>query len=232
MEIKKNKPNMDITKLRIMVYGPPKIGKSTFATMNPRALILDADNNGTQFLDCFRIPINDWEEMKKMLKDIVDDERFDTIVLDTVDMFWHLCRKYVCKQNGIRHESEDKGFGRIWDFVKTEWMNFIGFFNKANKGVWFVSHAIEKEKKIDGVPRTVVTPTLPGTASRMVMAMCDEIFYIDQDEEGKRKMFLVPQSGIECGGRLSNFGLNKDISFDNEKECYDKIINILKGSKK
>lgn len=232
LQIEKNIPDINITKLRIMVYGPPKIGKSTFAAQNERAVFLDTDNNGTAFLPCFRVPTFSWTDLKKTLGEIKNDDRFDTIVFDTVDMAYQLCRQHVCAANGVAHESEDKAFGRLWDLVKTEWIKMVAFIQSLNKGMWMISHSIQKEVKIDGVKRSVVTTTLPGSAQRITMALADQIFYMDTNDKGKRQLYMLPQDGVECGGRLASYGLNKNIEFDNESELFQKITNILKGNKK
>jgi hypothetical protein len=231
LSIEKNVPEINITKLRVMVYGPPKVGKSTFATQNERAIVIDTDNNGTAFLPCFRVPTFSWTDLKKTLGEIKNDDRFDTIVFDTVDMAYQLCRQHVCGTNGVAHESEDKAFGRLWDLVKTEWMKMVSFVQSMNKGMWMISHSIQKEVKIDGVKRSVVTTTLPGSAQRITMALADQIFYMDTNDSGKRQLYMLPQDGVECGGRLAAFGLNKNIEFGTESELYQKITTTLKGEK-
>jgi hypothetical protein len=232
LQIEKNTPDINITKLRIMVYGPPKIGKSTFAAQNERAVFLDTDNNGTAFLPCYRVPVFSWSALKKAIGEIKDDPRFDTIILDTVDMAYQFCRQHVCAENKIAHESEDKSYGRAWDMVKTEWMKMVAFIQSLNKGMWMISHSIQKEVKIDGVKRSVVTTTLPGQAQRLTMALADQIFYMDTNDKGKRQLYMLPQDGVECGGRLAAYGLDKNMEFDKESELFQKITNNLKGNKK
>ena len=226
----KNKPVRDISKLRTLIYGPPKIGKSTLATQNPGALVLDTDNNGTEFLECFRVKISTWMDLKLALGELkkerdAGNERFNTIVIDTVDMAYQLCRQHVCAENGVNHESEDKSFGRIWDLVKAEWMKMIAFANSLGVGITMISHSVQKEVKIDGVKRTITTLSMSDKPGRMVTALADVIIYIDEDENDTRTLFLKPQAYLECGDRTK--ALTENIKFQTEKEAWDKLTGAM-----
>jgi hypothetical protein len=218
----RNTPVIDIAKLKVVIYGPPKVGKSTLATRNPKALVLDTDSNGTAFLDCYRVPIDNWETLKMTLGELAamkkEDCKFDTIVLDTVDQAWNMCRAHVCKQFGVVHESEDKGFGRVWDAVKQEFMKAVAFITSNGWGLWIISHSITKEVKIGAQKRNVTCFTLPDKAGRLVAALADIIIYMDDDDEGKRTLFLRPTDTLECGDRTKQFTDN--IKFTTEEEAY------------
>jgi hypothetical protein len=225
----KNIPEVNPTKLRVVVYGPPKVGKSTFAIQNPKALVLDADNRGTQFLPCFRVDITSWAHLKETLGELNEQVKkgecqFDTIVFDTVDMIHSLCRYHVCKQENVGHESEDKAFGRIWDLVKGEFMRCVAFIGQMNMGLWMISHSVQREQKIDGVKRSVTTTSLSGATARVVHAMADHIVYIDTDDNGKRTLYNVPQDGVEAGGRI---GIRQNIKFETEAEAYSLFLKNL-----
>lgn len=229
-------PTIDLASQRLVIYGPPKVGKSTFATQNKDALVIDCDNNGTAFLNCLRVPVFSWDELKKTLGEVAKERqdgnhRFKTIILDTVDGAYQFCRQAVCAANGVAHESEDKAFGRLWDMVKTEWMKMVTYTQSLDVGLWMVSHSTQKEVKISGVKRTVTTTSLSGTAQRMIMALADEIIYIESEEDGSRTLYLIPQDGLECGGRLARFGLDKNINFRQESEAYAKLIEAIKPNK-
>lgn len=226
----KNKPIRNIAKLRTLIYGPPKIGKSTLAVQNPQAIVLDTDNKGTEFLECYRVPITNWNDLKVTLGEIKKERdegnsRFGTIVIDTVDMAYQLCRQHVCAANGVNHESEDKSFGRIWDLVKTEWMKMVAFVNTMDVGLTMISHSIQKEVKIDGVKRTVTTLSMSDKPGRMITALADVIIYMDEDENDTRTLFLKPQAYLECGDRTK--ALTENIKFQTEKEAWAKLEGAM-----
>lgn len=227
----KNVPTRNIAKLRTLIYGPPKIGKSTLATRNPKCIVFDTDNKGTGFLDCFRVTISSWIELKQYLGDLKverdsGNNRFDTVVIDTVDMAYQLCRQHVCAANGFQHESEDKAFGRTWDLVKTEWMKMVAFLTSMDVGLTMISHSVQKEVKIDGVKRNITTLSMSDKPGRMVTALADVIIYMDEDESGTRTLFLKPQAYLECGDRTKV--LTENIKFQTEEEAWNKIEGVMK----
>ena len=232
LPLEKNVAQIDPKKLRVLIYGPPKIGKSTFVTRNPKALVIDTDNNGTEFLDCYRVVCQDWTLLKQILGEAVKDDRFDTIVIDTIDRAHQLCRDEVCKRNGFSHESDDaKGFGRMWDMVKAEFTKMIGYVSAGNKGLWMVSHSITKEVKIGNVKKQVTTMSMSDKPGRLVTSVADIILYMDGDETGKRTIFVKPEDSLECGDRTK--ALTENITFTTEQEAYDTFIKKFeeKGQK-
>jgi len=49
-------------------------------------------------------PVNSWSEFKMILRQLKDEqvkERFETIILDTVDIAYSYCEKYICANNGV-----------------------------------------------------------------------------------------------------------------------------------
>ena len=47
------------------------------------------------------LPINSWADFRKALRQLKDEEikkKFETIIIDTVDIAYDLCEKYICDQ--------------------------------------------------------------------------------------------------------------------------------------
>lgn len=223
-----NVPVIDPNKLRVTIMGQPKSGKSSFATQNPKAIVIDTDSEGTQFLKCYRVSTTDWDTFKKTLGELALPEnidRFDTIVIDTIDMLWQKCREHVCAKNGVAHESEDKGFGRLWDLVKSEFMKAIAFINKNGWGVWFITHTVIKEVKTQGIKKQVTTTTLPASAARVVMAMSDIIMYLDVNDDNTRTLCVKAEDTLECGDRTGMMTTN--IKFNSPDEGYKAFLSTF-----
>jgi len=223
-----NVPVTNPSKLRVTIMGQPKSGKSSFAVQNPKAIVMDTDNEGTQFLKCFRVSVTDWVTFGQALAELAKPEnkdRFDTIVIDTVDMLWQRCREYVCNKNGVNHESEDKGFGRLWDLVRAEFMRAMAFISKNGWGVWLITHTVQKEVKVQGIKRQVTTTTLPANAARVVMAMSDVITYLDVNEDGTRTLCVKAEDTLECGDRTGH--LKENIRFNSPDKGYNDFVGTF-----
>jgi hypothetical protein len=212
--------------------GDPKVGKSTFIAQNPTLLVLDCDNNGAQYVDCFRVAIHSWADLQQTLKELADLKKegkltYTTLGIDTVNGAYQLCRAHVLKELKLAHESDDKGFGRSWDIVKNTFIRFVSYVQSLGLGLWMTSHTQQKEVKIQGVKRLVTTSALSNSIANTVFGMADHIFYINTNEDGSRTCYTTPQDSLETGGRLNRFGLNQDIRFTTENELYEKIESIL-----
>lgn len=218
----KNVPNPVPANMRVLLYGPPKIGKSTFAAQNPDALIMDCDNGRTKHLPCFRVDIDSWVTFGNLLKEIKEqkERKFKTIVIDNVANLYDMCRAEVCKKLGVSHESEDKAFGRAYDMVRTAFMSAQNFMSGLGMGIWMVGHSITKESKVGGQKRMVTTLNMPEKPAKLVMSLADVVCYMDYNEQGQRQLYLVPEDMLECGDATGRMGTPKNIPFTTESEAF------------
>lgn len=231
----KSKAVTNIADMTVLIYGPPKSGKTTFCAQNPDCLIIDGDNGGSRFLSVYRLDCNDWLSFKKALGEMAELKKdgkliFRTIVMDTVDRMYLMCRQYVCEQNGIKHESEDKAFGRMWDLVKAEFLKATSFIrNVLGLGLWMTSHSVVKEEKIGGVKRSTTTISLSSSYGLTVTSMSDIILFIDQQDDGSRCLRMQAEETLECGVRGTMAEKAKNFVFKSESEAFQKLSNIIKG---
>jgi len=107
----KSKPKHTLSDLTALVYGPSKIGKSTWCSKADDALFL-ATEPGLNALEVFQTPITCWDDLLQACAEIAEGKHeFKTIVVDTVDNAYKMCSDYVCKKFKIEHES-DLGYGK------------------------------------------------------------------------------------------------------------------------
>ena len=88
--------------LKMVIYGPEGIGKSSFAAQAPGALFIDTEGS-TVHMDVRRLPApQSWT----MLLQEVDYVRrtpgiCKTLVIDTVDWAERMARDHVCSTHGV-----------------------------------------------------------------------------------------------------------------------------------
>ena len=98
----KTKPENDLSKLITLVYGPPKIGKTTFL-FRRRENALPLDRTRTVGLSVYSIEIGTWEEFVESCKALLSDgSQFDTVIIDTFDRLYEICADYVCIQSKVK----------------------------------------------------------------------------------------------------------------------------------
>ena len=111
---------------RLIVYGPPKIGKSTFAGSAPNVVFIPTED-GISGLDVMQLPsgrtCNTWEDMLKAVATLLKEEHDRKwVVIDTINGAAELCAKYIC----------DRDFGGCWESRKgQEGFNAWGRGDKA-----------------------------------------------------------------------------------------------------
>ncbi len=201
-------PTVSLSNFTTLVYGKPKIGKSTFAAGFPGALFLDCEG-GLQSLETFRVPIFSWMDFTTACSLIAaGDHEFKTIVIDTIDQAFQRCREHVLGTLGIKHES-DADIGKGWDLVTNEFIRVLAKLSLLPYGLVLISHAQEKEFKTRTGRVIKQVPTLPARAGRNVMGMVDLLLYADHEvtesqkgiTDEKRVVRTKPTSYYDAGDR-------------------------------
>lgn len=82
-----------------MLYGEPKSGKTTTASKFPNALLLAFEKGYNAIPGVMAKPVNSWGDYKKVLTELRDPEVkkvFQTVIIDTADIAYNYCEKYIC----------------------------------------------------------------------------------------------------------------------------------------
>jgi len=209
----KRKPIKDLSQEKILAYGDPKIGKSTFFSYAPNALFISTEE-GLNHLEVFEAPIGSWKEFYKLVGELEGDPlRYQTVVIDTVDNLYLFCRQYIYEINSYRDEKTkkeitvshetDMPYGKGWDEVDAEFRRVITRLSKIKTmGLVFISHSEEKEVKKPGYTNalTVISHTLPSRARKSIQPMVDMILYFGF-ENGRRVIYTKPTGIIDAGDR-------------------------------
>lgn len=223
----KTPPKMSLTDLTVLVYGPSKIGKSTWCSGAEGALFL-ATEAGLNNLEVFQAPIGSWDELLVACKEIAEGQHgFKTIVLDTVDNAYRMCAEHVCQKFKIEHES-DLGYGKGYALINNEFHRVLTKLSLLPYGLFLISHSQERELETRTGKLTRVVPTLPDKARKIVLGMVDVILFCDlevtADADGKRVSRRVvrtkPSMHYEAGDRTGRLPEVIDLDFVRFVEAY------------
>lgn len=138
---------------RMVIYGVPGVGKSTFAASMPDPIVLDFDG-GCEQLGCPRIPApSTWTETLELITSLVDAQEYKTIVIDTIDPMETVATRLVCEQ-GKKSGLADFAWGGGYDALAQEWRVALASLERARArgaSVCLLAHS---------VVRTAQDPTL------------------------------------------------------------------------
>ncbi len=88
---------------KILVYGTPAVGKTTFGIQSPKSFFLDLER-GSNLFNAFgrnETPILTWEDLQASVDWFLSPEasEFETLVIDTMDKAESLLHNYLCRTN-------------------------------------------------------------------------------------------------------------------------------------
>lgn len=189
--------------LTVLIYGSPKIGKSTLASKFDAPLFL-ATEAGLNHLEVHQLPCPDWRTFTEACAEVAKGKhKFHTIVIDTIDNAHHICVEYMRAKLGIQHES-DLEWGKGWAAVKEEFSRVLTKLSLLPYGLVMVSHADIVELKSRTAVINKAVPTLQKGARDIVLGMSDVILYCESivTEEGEKRIIRTkPSENWEAGDR-------------------------------
>ena len=204
---KKTPPKLAPADLTVLLYGKPKLGKTTWCSQAEGALFL-ATEPGLNHLDVYQVPITSWQQLLDAATEIAQGgHAYKTLILDTVDNAYRFCHEHVCAKNGIKHPS-DLPYGKGHALVNNEFHRVITKLASLPYGLFMTSHAQEREIEGRGGTYTKVTPTLPDAVRKILLGFVDIIGYADLEPDRKgdattyrRVLRCRPAKHYEAGDR-------------------------------
>jgi len=202
----KTKPLEDGSREPILIYGPPKIGKSTFCAGIENAIFL-ATEPGLNFLEVYKVDIPDWETFLVTLKEIagVGAKKYPTIVIDTLDQAYRMICEMVAKRGGVDFIN-DLEYGKGYSLANSELHRVLLKTASLGFSIVMTSHSQAVERKRLGVSTTRIIPTLPEKARQLIVGFVSYVLYADNLEEtvegkivSRRVVHTTPSLYYEAG---------------------------------
>ena len=226
LDIKPHQVSRDLRGYSVLFYGEPKSGKTTTASRFPGALVLAFEKGYSAIPGIMAKPMNTWGEFKKVLTELKDPEVqavFQTIVIDTADIAYGLCERYICSRESdaknTYEQISDLPFGKGYKLAMQEFDECLRKILQMNYGLVLISHAVDKTFKDEaGVEYNQIIPTLDNKARLVCERTCDIIGYSRQvqDEDGiKTKLFMRGTPRFVAGSRFRFTPASIDFSYEN-----------------
>lgn len=227
LDIKPHQVSRDLRGYSVFLYGAPKTGKTTIACQFPGALLLAFEKGYSTIGGVLAQPINSWSEFKKLFvefKDPAVKERYQTIVIDTADIAYSYCEKYICtRESDAKHSYQnvaDIPYGKGYSMAMDEFDECIRKILQLGYGLVIISHDQDKTMKNEnGEEYNQIIPTLDKRARLVCERTCDIIGYCREveDQEGHKtvRMFMRETSRYVAGSRFKYTPDSIELSYDN-----------------
>lgn len=173
--IQPHEVSRDLCGYTFLVYGQPKTGKTTVASQFPDTLLLAFETGYLAIPGIIAQPINKWSEFKQVLKQLKEDAgpdaHFKNIIVDTADICYDLCEKYICNQNSVSAINEIP-YGQGWAKASKEFDEALRSIPQMGYGLIMISHANDKTFKDEtGAEFDQIVPTLANRPRNIVDRM-------------------------------------------------------------
>ena len=226
LDIKPHVVSRDLTGYSVLLYGEPKSGKTTNASRFPNSLLLAFELGYNALPGVMAKPMRNWIDMKTTLKELEDEqvkEVFHNIIIDTADLCYDACKKFICNQNEVNDISE-LAYGKGYNLVMKEFDEAIRTILRLGYGCILISHATDKTfKDAQGNEFNQIVPTIDNKGRLVCERTCDIIGYsraVETEEGLKTKLFLRGTPRFVAGSRFKYMPNNIDFS-------YDELVNAL-----
>lgn len=224
----KSTPKKRLEEFLILLYGPPKIGKSTFCSQLNDPLFI-ATESGLKFLSVRQIKCRNWLTFQAIVEKLENENEAPckVLIIDTIDNLYKMCLDYVCEKHNMLHPT-DLEWGKGWELLFNEFAHWISRVTSLDFGVIFVGHATEKEVTSHGLKTMRTCPSLPTTPHKAINALVDFILYAGfrtakkstGERIEKRVLYTKPSETVEAGDRSNKLPATMDFKVEEFKKYF------------
>jgi GTPase SAR1 family protein len=184
---------------KILIYGPPKIGKSTLTGATKDALMIPTEDR-VDHIQCKKTPIpNQLEDVFEVIQYLANEKHpFKRLIIDTIDWLEPLIHDYVCRKNGFKSITDDHNKETAFQkglkyHAVAGWKEFLAgldYLRDSGIGIVLVAHdAIIKHDPPDGDSYDKSVMKIDKNALSVVEEWADMIGYYN------RKVFVKTEEG-------------------------------------
>ena len=226
--------------VKVVLYGPEGIGKSTFASQFPGAVFIDTEGS-TRRMDVQRLPApTSWamlmDEVAEVAKGSVP---CGTLVIDTADWAERLCISAVCGRFNLKG-IEDFNYGKGYTYAKEEFAKLLDHLEEvieSGRNVVITAHSqivhVEQPDAVGSYDRWTmktskqVAPLLREWSDMLLFANYKVLVEKsgtgtnakNKATGGRRVMYTTHHA---CWDAKNRFGLPEELPFE-----YAQIANVV-----
>ena len=186
----------------LLLYGPPKVGKTTMLSQLGDCLVIDTEK-GSHMLEGYFHGVDNKEELMEFYKEASDNHEYRIFALDTIDKVVEWTTKEVVAECQV-DDIADLPYGKGYGMVRERTMNNIRKLQSLCPQTIIVGHrktaaAVDNSTAVD--PETL---DLSGKLRNQIMAQSDAIGYMFRDDEDKLMVSFKAAHAVEAGSRCEH----------------------------
>lgn len=240
LNLQPHQVSRDLRGYSVLFYGKPKTGKTTVSSHFPGALLCAFEKGYNALPGVFAQTIESWGDFKKVITQLKNPEiasKFQTVIVDTGDIAYDYCVKYICARESTAERTYesigDIPYGKGYALVTQEYDEQFRKILQMNYGLIIISHEKDKTFKDEqGNEYTQIVPSLDNRAALVCERTCDIIGYarqIDGEDGTNTRLFLRGTPRFVAGSRFKYTPKSIDFSYE---ALVDAIANAIEEESK
>lgn len=210
LNIQPHKVSRDLSGYITLLYGPAKIGKTTFGSQMPGHLVLAFERGYNALQGVMVQDITTWGEFKQVVRELKKPavkEVYKSLIIDTADVASDLCQKYICNQLGIDNIGDGGWSTNGWSKYKKEFEDTFRTLAQLGYAIVFISHDKEKTIKPQNTSEyQQIGSSMQSSALSVIENMSDIIAYahLKVTENGAQRVLTLRSldNSVRCGCRF------------------------------
>lgn len=206
----------------LVIYGPPKVGKTTALAQLPNCLIVDLED-GTDYVEAMSVKVHTIQELRELASALLQKQpRYEFIAIDTVSKLEDWAEELATQnyKNSTIGKSFDgtsvlqlpKGAGYLW--LRLAFAELVGLFSHCcGKGLILVGHIRDKDLDKPGIEVSAKDIDLTGKIRNIICSQADSVGYVYR-KDNKMMISFVTSETVNCGSRCEHIkGKNMELDW-------------------
>ena len=222
LNIQPHKVSRDLSGYITLLYGPAKIGKTTFGSQMPGHLVLAFERGYNALQGVMVQDITTWGEFKQVVRELKKPEVkevYKSLIIDTADVASDLCQKYICSQLGIDNIGDGGWSTNGWSKYKKEFEDTFRTLAQLGYAIVFISHDKEKTIKPQNTSEyQQIGSSMQSSALTVIENMSDIIAYahLKVTDTGAQRVLTLRSldNSVRCGCRFKHIAPEIPFSYE------------------
>lgn len=209
----------------LVLYGAPKVGKTTLLSKLPNCLIVDVED-GTDYVDALRVKVHNVAELRDLIASLAAAKGgpYRYVALDTISTLEEWCEglateNYKKSATGKNFTGESvlelaNGAGYLW--LRLAVQDLIRALGAVSRNFIIMGHLRDKELIKAGKEVAAKDIDLTGKVRNIICSRADAVGYLYRPTNMEAQVSFMASDEVNCGSRCEHIR-GKNFEFDWKK---------------